>query len=326
MRKKLLTVWYTDLYINVIMNDKESIVADLVRLGVKSGDTLFLRVSYRALGKTVGGPQTFIDALLHVIGSEGTLVAAAFPKRQSSFYSLHKSFYEPGKNISTGVIPEFMSLHKDACFSSHPVAPFVCIGKNANLLTRMHTPEKHNFDLISKAIEISSPKCLRVGGHTLVGTTHIAFSEGLVKNRQFHLRKPEGIYYYDESGRRKFRYQDMSFFCKKGFEEFCEQHIYTNPAAVIGKGMIGQGEAILTNMRTTLAIEREWIVPKPQILLCNDPECLHCRSAYSYSDYSPFQFILQLIKMKLKGKYTRGHFFKDVKNNLILSFFGRECH
>lgn len=307
------------------MSDKESIVADLIRLGVKAGDTLFLRISYKAIGKTVGGPQTVIDALLHVIGPEGTLIAAAFPKRQSSFCFFHRSIYEPGKCISTGIIPTFMSMHKDACISSHPIAPFVCIGKNANLLTKMHTPDKHNFDLIAKAIDMSFPKCLRVGGRTLVGTTHIAFSEGLVRNRQFHWRKPEGIYYYDESGKRKFQYQDMAFFCKKGFEKFCEQQIYSNPEAVIGKGMIGQGEAILTDMRTTLTIERKWIVPNPQILLCDDPECLHCRSAYSFSDYSPSQFILQLFKMKLCGKYTRGQFFKDIKNNLILAFWGRKC-
>ena len=307
------------------MNNKETIIADLTRLGVRPGDTLFLRISYRALGKTDGGPKTVIDALLQVIGPDGTIIAAVFPRRQYPFDYFTRKIYVPGKSLSTGVIPMLMSEYKGAKISSHPISPFVCIGHNANILTDFHTPEKHNFALIAKAIEVSSPKCLRIGGQTLVGTTHIAFSEGLVQNNQYHLREPEGIYYRTQTGKLKFCYQNMSFFCKKGFEKFCKQHIYSNPQAVVGRGFVGQGEAILTDMRTTLEIERKWIVPNPQILLCDNPECLHCRSAYSYSDYSPFQYNFQMIKMKLKGTYTRGHLLKDIKNNLFLSLFGRKC-
>jgi aminoglycoside N3'-acetyltransferase len=307
------------------MNTKEDIINGLKRLGVKSGDTLFLRISYKAIGETEGGPTTLLDAILEVIGPNGTIIAAAFPKRQSSRLSWHKAIFEPGKNMSTGLIPKLMSMHPDAYISTHPLSPFVCIGKNAKELTSYHTPEKNNMDLLIHAINISEPKCLRVGGAILTGTTHMAFTEGLIQNKQYHLRKPEGIYYYDETGKLKYRYQEMSFFCKSGFEKFCKRHIYTNPDAVVGKGLVGRGEATLTDMRTTLEIERKWIVPNPQILLCDNPECMHCRSAYSYSDYSLLQFVLQLIKMKLKGEYTRGHLWKDIKDNLILFFFGRKC-
>ena len=306
------------------MNTKESLIADLQRLGIKQGDTLFLRISYKALGQTEGGPSMVIDAILDLVGTEGTIIAAAFPKRQPYKLSFHKVIYEQGHHLSTGVIPTFLSMRTDAFFSSHPISPFVCVGKNAQTLTEYHTPEKQNFALIEKAIEICSPKCLRVGGRSLVGTTHIAFSEGLIKNHQYHLRKPEGIYYYTK-GKMRFRYQEMSFFCKKGFERFCKQYIYTDSKAIVGRGLVGQGEAILTDMRTTLEIERKWIVPNPQILLCDNPECMHCRSAYSYSDYSPFQYIFQMLKMKLKGTYTRGHLLKHIKDNLILSLFGRKC-
>lgn len=307
------------------MNTKEDIIKGLRALGVKDGDTLFLRISYKSVGKTEGGPDALIDAILEVVGSSGTIIASAFPKRQSSRMSLHKVIYEPGKNMSTGLIPQIMSMRQDAFFSSHPLSPFVCIGKNAKKLTDYHTPDKKNIDLLLYATQISEPKCLRVGGALLTGTTHIAFSEGLEQNNQYHLREPEGIYYRTQTGKLKFSYQNMSFFCKKGFEKFCKQYIYTDPKAVVGRGVVGQGEAILTDMRTTLEIERKWIVPNPQILLCDNPECKHCRSAYSYSDYTPFQYSFQMLKMKLKGKYTRGHLLKEIKNNLILSIFGRKC-
>lgn len=307
------------------MNTKEEIISGLKKIGIKKGDTLFLRISYKAIGETEGGPNTVIDAIQDVLGPEGTIIATAFPNHQSAFSPRKKNIYKPGENISTGVIPVLLSKRKDAFFSSHPISPFVCIGKNAKSLTEFHAPDKLNLDLIVKAIDISSPKCLRIGGKALDGTTHIAFSEGLVKQHQYNIRKPEGIYYYDNNGRLKFQFQNMALFCPEGFEKFYEQHIYSDSSAILGEGIVGEGKAVLTDMRRTLEIEREWLIPNPMILLCNNPQCIYCRSAYSYSDYSTFGFIFELIKLKISGRYTGKHLLGNIKNNLILSFVGRKC-
>ena len=307
------------------MNTRQSLVLDLKNIGIQQGDALFLRISYKAVGKTEGGPQTVIDAIMDCIGPEGTIIAAAFPQRQSFRYLSKKKIYKPGENLTTGIIPKLLSKMPGARFSTHPTSPFVCIGNLAKELTDNHTPMKHNFALIENAIELSSPKCLRIGGSVLVGTTHIAFSEGLKRNHQYHLRKPEGIYYQSDDGKWKFQYQEMSFFCKEGYENFCNSHIYTDPEALVGIGYVGQGEAFLTDMRKTLEIEKKLIIPDPQILLCNNPECLHCRSAYSYSEYSPMLFIFKLLGMKIQGNYTRGHFWRDIRNNIELSILGRKC-
>ena len=53
----------------------DSLRNDLKALGVSSGDLLFLRISYKAIGRVEGGPKTFVDALLDVVGKEGTIVA-----------------------------------------------------------------------------------------------------------------------------------------------------------------------------------------------------------------------------------------------------------
>ncbi|WP_044300445.1 AAC(3) family N-acetyltransferase [Bacteroides fragilis] len=63
----------------------DSLRNDLKMLGVSSGDLLFLRISYKAIGRVEGGPKTFVDALLDVVGKEGTIVVTAFPSRYSSF-------------------------------------------------------------------------------------------------------------------------------------------------------------------------------------------------------------------------------------------------
>lgn len=307
------------------MNTKEDIISGLRKLGITKGDTLFLRVSYKAIGETEGGPDTVIDALQEVVGEEGTIMATAFPNRQLAFGFRKKIIYEPGEDITTGVIPVLLSKRKGACFSSNPISPFVCVGKNAKILTDYHTPDKHNIGLITKAIEICSPKCLRIGGSALDGTTHIAFSEGLVKNHQYNYRIPEGIYYRDIDGKLRFQYQNMSQFCPKAFGKFYEQYILTDPSAVLGEGLVGQGKAVLTDMGRTLEIERERISPNPQILLCDNPQCIHCRSSYTYSEFSSIQYVFKLMKMKLSGEYTGKHLVRDIKDIFLLFFFGRKC-
>jgi aminoglycoside 3-N-acetyltransferase len=53
---------------------KSRLAADLKRLGVASGDTLMLHASVKAVGWVVGGPDVVIQALLEVLGNEGTLM------------------------------------------------------------------------------------------------------------------------------------------------------------------------------------------------------------------------------------------------------------
>ena len=73
------------------MHTIEKIKNDLINLGIKSGDTLFLRISYRAVGKIEGGPKSFIDALLDVVGTDGTIILTAFPKKYiRQFRFLHR--------------------------------------------------------------------------------------------------------------------------------------------------------------------------------------------------------------------------------------------
>ena len=55
-------------------NTKESLVKDLKRLGLRSGDIVLAHASMSQLGWTVGREVTVIDALLEVLGAEGTLI------------------------------------------------------------------------------------------------------------------------------------------------------------------------------------------------------------------------------------------------------------
>lgn len=56
----------------------DQLVDNFRALGVETGDTLLVHSSYKSLGGVDGGPQTVIDALLEVLGEDGTLVMPTF--------------------------------------------------------------------------------------------------------------------------------------------------------------------------------------------------------------------------------------------------------
>src|SRR5919107_1643658 len=51
-----------------------TMAADLRALGAAPGDVLLMHSSYRSLRTVAGGPQAVVQALLDVLGPDGTLV------------------------------------------------------------------------------------------------------------------------------------------------------------------------------------------------------------------------------------------------------------
>lgn len=308
------------------MNTFDSLVCDIKRLGIKDGDTLFVRISYKAVGKTEGGPKTLIDALLNVIGEKGTLVATAFPTRipANKKEKYKDTLYIKGMKPTTGAIPVVMSQYPNACFSSHPISPYVAIGYNAGSITEMHTPNTESYDVVKYMIEECHSKCLRIGGDVLDGTAHIAFTEGLRKTDSYQYRRAEGNYYLDEDGKKQWIEKSVSSFCYAGFKKFFYNKIYNYPNAVLGEGQIGDGVAMLTDMGKTLEVERQYIANDPKILLCDSAECMMCRTSYSYSDPGAIRFALRQTKGLLNIKKFRNSAGR-IKFVLDNRFCGNKC-
>lgn len=57
---------------NVIL--KEDIISELRRIGLNNGDTVMVHTSLTSMGYVCGGAQTVIEALLEVVGENGTIM------------------------------------------------------------------------------------------------------------------------------------------------------------------------------------------------------------------------------------------------------------
>lgn len=278
----------------------DDLVNDIKSLGIKDGDTLFLRVSYKAIGKSENGPKTFLDALLDVIGENGTLILTIFPKKYPlifKFFCRNKISSEGNLRESrTGVMPKFALKYPFAMVSKKLTRPFVVIGKHAKYLTENHTNEKEGLWLLREALEKFDSKCLRIGGDSLTGTTHLALDDMLRKYNYYQTCLLVGLY-VKENDEVKWQADTGSQFCRRGFRKIYDQLIYPNVSKIEGK--IGNGYAIVTKMRDTIEKEREIFYENPKKILCDDPNCVKCRTTFSFSDRSNGKFIInQFIKLK----------------------------
>ena len=53
---------------------KEDIVKELKQIGLKRGDAVMVHTSLKSMGYICGGAQTVIEALLEVVGEDGTIM------------------------------------------------------------------------------------------------------------------------------------------------------------------------------------------------------------------------------------------------------------
>jgi len=159
---------------------KEDIKKGLRKLGLKNGAIVGVHSSLSSLGYVDGGADAVIEALLEVVGQEGTIV---MPTHSTNIVEVERTPeeiamgvtwlykilpYDPKETpCSTGTIPETFRKRKGAIRSSHPThslsaigpkaeeliegwhkslesdAYILLIGADLSICTAMHLAEKH---------------------------------------------------------------------------------------------------------------------------------------------------------------------------------------
>jgi len=124
-------------------------------IGVVEGDVLEVHASIKSIGLVLGGASTLLDALLEVLGFDGTLVMSAqswgnsepayFENPPIDIELFHKvRFTHPpfrGKTEdfhSMGSLVQALQMRPNVYVSSHPQAAFIATGKHAKWITQVH--------------------------------------------------------------------------------------------------------------------------------------------------------------------------------------------
>jgi len=131
---------------------RQGIAADLMALGVSSGDTVMLDASVHAIGWIVGGPDRVLEAVFDVVGEAGTLmmyvgwdgspydVTVGLPELPPALMAAWPA-YDPGTSRAVrewGVLGEYLRTWSGAHRSDHPDSSVVAVGRLAEELTRDH--------------------------------------------------------------------------------------------------------------------------------------------------------------------------------------------
>jgi aminoglycoside N3'-acetyltransferase len=263
---------------------REQLTVDFKRLGIKQGDTLDVMVSLKSIGKIVGGAKTFIDALLDVVGPDGTLVTNSYVH----VYPLPLSKEDAGKISDrwtpsyAGAVANAMIHYPGACRSRHPIQKFAAVGKRAKELIENHGPDSFAYDVLRVLAE-SDGKLLKVGPDDQVqgvATTHTAIWKlGLRQNRP-----RAGINYRNDKGTLVTFERDWPGVCADTYLKFTS--LCRDAGTFICEGRVGHADGQITDMGKTLNLQIELLSEDPTILLCDDPICQYCRLGWEFANGS----------------------------------------
>jgi aminoglycoside N3'-acetyltransferase len=288
--------------------NKDSLIEDIKRLGVLPGDLLYLKVSMRSMGTIQGGATTLIDALLHVLGKEGTIVTSSFVKVYPIRYlQRHKNQISDHHTLSyAGAVANEIKTYPQAKISRHPVQKFVAIGAKAEALLCDHDEHAYAYDVFRKMAE-QKGKTLKIGDERKVkgvGTTHVAV--GLLGLRQ---KRPKvGVRFVNKEGKLELFRLNWAGLCQNSFDSFSPLYKKIT-GAIKAEGSVGGADAKLTRMDLTLQLEMEILKQDPGFLLCDDPDCCDCRLTWEFSNGKPLQYFLRSL-FRLKPANLKS-FFKN---------------
>lgn len=200
-----MNTYQNDEIISVALSEKE-LIRQLQHLGVEKDMCLEVHVSFNNVGSVIGGPTTFVDALLKTVGENGTIVMAS-----QDCYNSEPLYWEnptveirlmdkirentPGYDIYSsgqhlmGIVVDNLRARKSTYHSYHPNSGFIASGKDAKYLMA-NQPLSFPLDLNSPLGKLYEKKdsCILLVGVGYDKATGLHLAEHLSKVRNIILQ------------------------------------------------------------------------------------------------------------------------------------------
>ncbi len=112
---------------------KQDLIDGFRRLGLDRGDTVLVQSSYKAFGGVEGGPRTVLEALLEVLGPEGTLIKPTF---NWDDFGEKKLYSKRHTKPQTGIMCEMLMQWPGVRRIYHPIHGFSLVGRLAEELSQ----------------------------------------------------------------------------------------------------------------------------------------------------------------------------------------------
>ena len=289
---------------------KDQIISDLRRMGLVEGDHVAVALSFKSIGNVEGGPEAFIEALLAVVGSKGTIMMNA----HTSYFPVSEINTDYVFDITsstplTGVLPEKLLKHEGAIRSRHPTFSAVAVGHLAEYLTDGHDECSMPYLPFEKLARVKG-KCLFIGIEgRLVAIRH----EAQRRAGLFVVPMLTGVKYKKNNEVKLF--VSVMPPCTKKLPELNPR---LEKMKILRSGKIGYAPSLIGLADNLLESLSSILKEDPSLNLCDDLFCLSCRELerrlnISTKNMTPFQKTLRHMiyfknKLTLLRKYTKIHF------------------
>lgn len=250
---------------------RETIINELRRIGLNKGDNVMVHSSLKNIGYVCGGAQTVIEALIEVVGEEGTIMMPTqtwknldpvegvhWDADESEWQIIRDNWPAYDKNITPtntmGAVAEMFRSWPGSLRSDHPARSVAAWGKNAAYLTENHD--------LSNIFGEGSPigKLYELNGKVLL------LGVGYDKNTSIHLADVRANYEskHDcetysaimENGKRVWKKYDTLFVDGEDFDDIGSAFDKTGKAII---GQLGSSEIRLMNQREIVDFSVDWI-------------------------------------------------------------------
>jgi aminoglycoside 3-N-acetyltransferase len=118
--------------------DRAGISTALARLGLLRGHHVLVHSSLSSLGRVDGGAPAVVEALLDIVGDEGTVLAPTLTGNEHIGPNTQLVFDAAGSSCWTGRIAETVRTWPGAVRSLHPTHSVTAVGAAATRLTEGH--------------------------------------------------------------------------------------------------------------------------------------------------------------------------------------------
>ncbi|MFD2444575.1 aminoglycoside N(3)-acetyltransferase [Bacillus sp. CGMCC 1.16607] len=253
-------------------NTRSSLHADFKQLGLEDGMVVIVHSSLSAFGWVCGGPVTVVQALMDIIGAEGTIIMPTqtadnsdpagwgnppVPEEWWPVIREEMPAFDPNVTPTRGMgkIVEVFRTFPGVKRSSHPMYSFAAWGKHADYILS-EQPLESGFgprSPLGKIYELDGFILLLGVNHDSNTSLHLA--EHAVPNRE---KVKKGAAYNFE-GKRLWKTYEEIVYDSDVFEELGKEFEEVHPIKSLS---IGIAACKLMKQRTIVDFAKEWLVSK----------------------------------------------------------------
>lgn len=246
---------------------KDRLARDIAALGLRPGDTVLARASMRTVDTD---SDTLIDAVMDVIGPQGTLAILAFTPIHPLKTLEPGHVFTPQTPPTTGGFAFRLMQRPGAVRSRHPTNSWVALGPRAEFLLASHGPEEPAFDPIQRLMEADGKFAVFGCVDTCPGFSTIHYIERLQgQSNASPVSGRRGVHYLEDGQRKTFVRRDVPG-CSRGYWHFYKDYF---DAGVLADGFVGSGYSYLMSAVDAYTVEAGILNQDPGYAICADCTC-----------------------------------------------------